>query len=107
MCASLQFKWTEALLLCATAHLGEWVYPNGEAKAVWMILPDFFYRQVIKRKKWYRVLEVEQRMLWGIVAEYGMLLKASGLIRTFLLVSGILSFSRYHKSLRMTLEEPI
>ena len=62
-----------------TAHYGEWVCPEGETKSVWMILPSFFYGQVIKRRKRHRVVEVEQRMIWGMAAEYGMLLKASGM----------------------------
>ena len=62
-----------------TAHYGEWVCPDGEAKAVWMILPSFFYGQVIKHRKRHRVVEVEQRMIWGLAAEYRTLLKASGM----------------------------
>jgi hypothetical protein len=31
-----------------TAHIGEWICAEGELKPKWMILPTFFFAQVIK-----------------------------------------------------------
>lgn len=62
-----------------TAHFGEWICPDGETKSVWMILPTFFYAQVIKHKKRYALIEVEQRPIWGLPEVYRALLKAAGL----------------------------
>lgn len=60
-----------------TAHFGEWVIPDGEKRSVWMVLPNFLYGQVIKSRRRHRVVDVEQRMLWGLPAEYSTRLKAS------------------------------
>ena len=60
-----------------TAHFGEWVIPDGEKRSVWMVLPNFLYGQVIKSRRMHRVVDVEQRMLWGLPAEYSTHLKAS------------------------------
>ena len=62
-----------------TAHFGEWVCPGGELKSVWLILPTFFYAQVIKRQRRFRLIEVEHRPIWGSPTEYRSLLKAAGL----------------------------
>jgi transposase-like protein len=60
-----------------TAHFGEWIILEGERKAVWMILPEFLYRQVLKSRRRHRMVNVEQRMLWSLPTEYSMRLKAS------------------------------
>lgn len=60
-----------------TAHFGEWVIPDGEKRSVWMVLSNFLYGQVIKSRRRHRVVDVEQRMLWGLPAEYSTRLKAS------------------------------
>jgi hypothetical protein len=39
-----------------TAHFGEWVSVEGEKKSVWMVLPDFFYAQVIKYRRRFRLV---------------------------------------------------
>jgi len=62
-----------------TAHFGEWIRPEGETKAVWGILASFLYAQVIKHQKRYRLVNVEQRMMWGEVGEYRSRLKAAGM----------------------------
>jgi IS1 family transposase len=48
-----------------TAHFGEWVHVEGQKKPIWMILTDFYYAQVIKRQRRRRMVEVEQRHIWG------------------------------------------
>jgi IS1 family transposase len=62
-----------------TAHFGEWICADGELKAVWMILPDFFYAQVIKQRKRFRLVDVVYRHIWGLPTEYRSRLKAEGL----------------------------
>jgi IS1 family transposase/transposase-like protein len=62
-----------------TAHFGEWLIPNGSTKPSWLILPDFLYAQVIKHQKRFRLVDVEQRMIWGDPAEYFSRLKTIGL----------------------------
>jgi transposase-like protein len=62
-----------------TAHFGEWVQVEGEKKSVWMVLPNFLYAQVIKHQRRYRLVEVEERQIWGLPEEYRRLLKAGGL----------------------------
>ena len=60
-----------------TAHFGEWVIADGEKRSVWMVVPDFFYGQVIKSRRRHRVVDVEQRVLWSLPAGYSTRLKAS------------------------------
>jgi len=62
-----------------TAHFGEWVAVDGEKKPVWMVLSDFHYAQVIKLRKRLRVIDVEQRFIWGSPDTYRSRLKAVGL----------------------------
>lgn len=62
-----------------TAHFGEWVQVEGEKKPVWMVLSNFLYAQVIKHQRKYRLVDVEQRQIWGLPEEYRRLLKAGGL----------------------------
>jgi len=62
-----------------TAHFGEWICADGELKAVWMILPDFLYAQVIKQRKRFRLVDVVYRHIWGLPTEYRSRLKAEGL----------------------------
>ena len=62
-----------------TAHFGEWVRAEGEKKSVWMVLPNFLYAQVIKHHRKYRLVDVEERQIWGLPEEYRRLLKAGGL----------------------------
>jgi IS1 family transposase len=62
-----------------TAHFGEWIYIEGEKKPKWMILPNFFYAQVVKQQKRFRLVNVEQRHVWGLPSDYRTLLKAGGL----------------------------
>ena len=47
-----------------TAHYGKWEEQGGK-KAVWVLLSDFLYGQVIKHQKRRRTVEVERRMLVG------------------------------------------
>jgi hypothetical protein len=44
-----------------------------------MILPDFFYAQVIKQRKRFRLVDVVYRHVWGLPTEYRSRLKAEGL----------------------------
>jgi IS1 family transposase len=62
-----------------TAHFGEWVSADGELKPVWMVLPDFFYAQVVKQRKRFRLVDVVYRHIWGLPIEYRSRLKAEGL----------------------------
>jgi len=62
-----------------TAHFGEWVPVEGQKKLVWMVLPAFLYAQVIKYWDWLRVVDIEQRQIWGLPADYRARLKAAGL----------------------------
>lgn len=62
-----------------TAHFGEWVPGEGRKKPVWMVLSDFHYAQVIKMRKRLRVVDVEQRFIWGSPVAYRSHLKAAGL----------------------------
>jgi hypothetical protein len=48
-----------------TAHFGEWVKPDGQAKPVCNIFADFAYAQVLKQQRRFRLLKVEHRNLWG------------------------------------------
>jgi len=62
-----------------TAHFGEWVHVEGQKKPIWMILIDFYYAQVIKRQRRRRMVEVEQRHIWGDPSEYRARLKDKGM----------------------------
>jgi len=62
-----------------TAHFGEWVHVEGQKKPIWMILTDFYYAQVIKRQRRRRMVEVEQRHIWGEPSEYSARLKDKGM----------------------------
>ncbi len=62
-----------------TAHFGQWVCVDGHSKPVWMLLPDFVYGQVIKHRKRLRIVDIEQRLLWGLPQDYCARLKAAGL----------------------------
>jgi hypothetical protein len=55
------------------------VQVEGEKKPVWLVLPNFLYAQVIKHQRKYRLVEVEQRQIFGLSEEYRRLLKAGGL----------------------------
>jgi len=44
-----------------------------------MILPDFFYAQVIKQRKRFRLVDVLYRYVWGLPTEYRSRLKAKDL----------------------------
>ena len=62
-----------------TAHYGEWVQVEGQNKPVWMILPDFLYGQVIKYRHRLRIINIEQRLIWGLLDDYRSRLRAAGL----------------------------
>ena len=62
-----------------TAHFGEWTDVEGERKPVWLMLGSFFYAQVIKSQKRFRVVFVEQNVIWGLPSEYSKHLKSFGL----------------------------
>lgn len=62
-----------------TVHFGEWPKPPESGKPVWNILADFAYAQVIKKQRRFRLVEVEQRMIWGLLSDYVSRLKAVGL----------------------------
>jgi len=62
-----------------TAHFGEWIVSAGEKKPVWLVLSDFLYAQVIKQQRRFRLVSVEQRLLWGSAEEYRSRLKSNGL----------------------------
>jgi transposase-like protein len=61
-----------------TAHYGQWEEHGGK-KAVWVLLSDFLYGQVIKHQKRRRTVQVERRILNGDGASYHNRLKAAGL----------------------------
>jgi hypothetical protein len=42
-------------------------------------LPNFLYAQVIKYQRKYRLVDVEERQIWGLPEDYRRLLKAGGL----------------------------
>ena len=48
-----------------TAHFGEWLTPEQDGKPIWTILTDFAYAQVIKQQRRFRLVKVEQRMIWS------------------------------------------
>jgi len=60
-----------------TAHFGTWVKVIGK-KAVWEVLSNFVYGQVIKHQKRKRTVEVERRMAWGEEKEYRERTKKAG-----------------------------
>jgi IS1 family transposase len=62
-----------------TAHFGEWIRVEGKRKPVWKLLPEFIYGQVLKYRKRKRIIEIQQRLLWGLPKEYRSRLKAAGL----------------------------
>jgi hypothetical protein len=62
-----------------TAHFGEWIVCDGEKKPVWLVLSKFFYVQVIKHQRMFRLVEVEERQIWGLTEENRRILKAGGL----------------------------
>jgi transposase-like protein len=47
-----------------TAHFGQWAWADGQ-QPVWVLLGAFVYGQVIKRRRKYRTVAVERRMLCG------------------------------------------
>jgi hypothetical protein len=55
------------------------VHVEGQKKLIWMILTDFYYAQVIKRQRRRRMVEVEQRHIWGDPSEYRARLKDKGM----------------------------
>ena len=61
-----------------TAHFGEWMQVEGEKKSAWMVLSNFFYAQVIKHQRRFRLVDVEERQIWGLPEENRRLLKAGG-----------------------------
>jgi hypothetical protein len=62
-----------------TAHFGEWIVRDGEKNPVWLVLSEFFYAQVIKQQRRFRLVSVEHRLLWGSAEEYRSRLKSNGL----------------------------
>ena len=62
-----------------TAHFGEWVVVEGKKKLEWLIVSLFQYAQVIKQQRGFRLVGVENRLLWGNPEEYRSRLKANGL----------------------------
>ena len=62
-----------------TAHFGEWIVRDGEKNPVWLVLSEFFYAQVIKQQRRFRLVSVEHRLLWGCAREYRSRLKSNGL----------------------------
>jgi len=62
-----------------TAHYGEWVVREGEKKAVWLVMSEFLYAQVIKQQRRFQLVSVERRLLWGSAEEYRSRLKSNGL----------------------------
>src|ERR1700690_1288909 len=62
-----------------TAHFGEWIDMEGQNKPVWMILESFFYAQVIKCQRRFRLVSVEHKVIWGMPGEYAQRLKTLGL----------------------------
>ena len=62
-----------------TAHFGLWLKAADQKKPTWQLLTDFTYAQVIKQQRRFRLVKVEQRMLWGRLSDYIARLKANGL----------------------------
>ena len=62
-----------------TAHFGEWMDVEGQGKPVWMILESFFYAQVVKCQRRFRLVSVEHKVIWGLPSEYARRLKSFGL----------------------------
>ena len=62
-----------------TAHFGEWFQSDDQPKPTWLLLASFAYAQVIKHQRRFRLIDVEQRMIWGLPTEYSSRLKAVGL----------------------------
>jgi len=62
-----------------TAHFGEWVEVEGQKKLAWMVSAAFNYAQVIKYRHRTRIVDIEQRFIWGSHEMYRSLLKAAGL----------------------------
>jgi hypothetical protein len=62
-----------------TAHFGEWFQSDDQPKPTWLLLASFAYAQVIKHQRRFRLIDVEQRMIWGLPSEYTSRLKAVGL----------------------------
>ena len=76
----------EAYFYALTAHFGEWFQIDGQPKPSWLLLASFAYAQVIKHQRRFRLVDVEQRMIWGLPTKYFSRLKAAGLsgrINTF------------------------
>ncbi len=48
-----------------TAYFGEWAQVEGEKKPVWLVLSNFFYAQVIKYRRRFRLV-VELLSLLGL-----------------------------------------
>ncbi len=62
-----------------TAHFGEWIDVEGQGKPVWMVLESFFYAQVVKCQRRFRLVSVEHKVIWGMPSEYAQRLKTWGL----------------------------
>jgi len=62
-----------------TAHFGEWVEVEGKKKLAWVVSVAFHYAQVIKHRHRARIVDIEQRLIWGSQEIYRSLLKAAGL----------------------------
>jgi IS1 family transposase len=62
-----------------TAHFGEWIVRDVEKNPVWLVLSEFFYAQVIKQQRRFRLVSVEHRLLWGCAEECRSRLKSNGL----------------------------
>lgn len=61
-----------------TAHFGKWEMAEGK-KAVWVLLSDFVYSQVIKHQRRRKTVEVERRVLVGEASTYAERLRHAGL----------------------------
>ena len=61
-----------------TSHFGKWTSVEGKRKPIWTLLPDFFHGQVLKHRRRNRVVQVEQRLLYGEPKAYRSRLKAIG-----------------------------
>lgn len=61
-----------------TAHFGKWEWAGGK-KAVWVLLSDFVYSQVIKHQRRRKTIEVERRVLVGEASQYRERLGQAGL----------------------------
>ena len=62
-----------------TAHFGEWVEVEGQKKLTWVVSAAFNYAQVIKYRHRTRIVDIEQRFIWGSHELYRSILKAAGL----------------------------